>query len=170
MKSFRLFVFLIFFPLTITAQEEARMTATFSMAYYWTGEATLGNVKDVLASRIEHRPGDRIVQVDFDSNQSSIEDLAQTLAQKKSLYAVFVETPEERQRLSRPLKDIEVLARSGTSHFIPPKHSLRSRNTEFLELGLTEVQTIVLNAWSYLRGPMPDVLTKEQKRRLGRNP
>ena len=54
----------------------------------------------------------------------------------------------------------------NTPDFIEPKHSLRNTHPELLELSLTEEQKIVLNSWSYFGGPMPDVLTEEQKTML----
>ena len=48
------------------AEAGARLeTATFSMYCYWTGEATVGRVDGVVASRIGHWDGREIVQVDL---------------------------------------------------------------------------------------------------------
>lgn len=133
-------------------------TATFSMYCYWTGEATLGRVDGVRASRIGHWDGREIVQVDYDPAVTSVDALAQALAKKRSLYAVVraqgdgaAETSAEQQTLR------------GKPEFIPPKHSLRTAHPQIAALQLTEEQAIVLNSWAYFGGPMPDVLTAEQK-------
>ena len=75
---------------------------------------------------------------------------------------------KERRADRRPLSGDpeEVVRLPGRPRFIEPKHSLRARHPELLSLGLSERQAIALNSWSYFGGPMPDVLTPEQKRRL----
>ena len=61
---------------TITESAWKAKRATFSMYCYWTGEATLGRVDGVLASRIGDWRGDEIVQVDYDPAQTDIGELA----------------------------------------------------------------------------------------------
>lgn len=138
-------------------------TATFSMYCYWTGEATLGRVDGVVASRIGHWSGKEIVQVDFDPQRTSVEQLASALRRGRSLYAVVIDREEASPANIGP-QDVERL--SGEPHFIEPKHSLRTRYPKLAALDLTEAQAIALNAWSYFGGPMPDVLTDAQKKQL----
>ena len=140
-------------------------TATFSMYCYWTGEATLGRVDGVVASRIGHWGGSEIVQVDYDPERTDLEEMVTALKRQRSFYAVLVEegTPGRQAAVGDPE---EVVRLPGRSRFIEPKHSLRARHPELLSLGLSERQAIALNSWSYFGGPMPDVLTPEQKRRL----
>ncbi len=122
-------------------------TATFSMYCYWTGEATLGRVDGVVASRIGHLGGKEIVQVDYDPRRTGVGELTAALKKQDSFYSLLS-------------------VRSGEPRFIEPKHSLRTRHPELQALSLSEAQAIALNSWSYFGGKMPDVLTEEQKRQL----
>ncbi len=141
-------------------------TATFSMYCYWTGEATLGRVHGVVASRIGHWGGAEIVQVDYDPTQTNVGELTQTLKKQRSFYSLIANDDAARDEATQYVESSDIDRRRGSPHFIDPKHSLRTRYPELLTLGLTEEQAIALNSWSYFGGPMPDVLTADQKRRL----
>ncbi len=157
-------------PVTVAGgdppSEPEPTTATFSMYCYWTGEATLGRVDGVLASRIGHWGGSEIVQVDYDPAQTGLAELVDTLKRQGSFYSVVVAGDDEKLEAARSVADNDLARRRGRPHFIEPKHSLRQRHPELLALDLTERQAILLNSWSYFGGTMPDVLTPEQKRRL----
>lgn len=142
-------------------------TATFSMYCYWTGEATLGRIDGVVASRIGHWSGSEIVQVDYDPTRTNPGELAQALKRQRSFYSVLVSSGDEERSLGAHLDAGEIATTPGKPHFIEPKHSLRTRYPKLSELDLTESQAIALNSWSYFGGPMPDVLTPEQKDELG---
>jgi hypothetical protein len=141
-------------------------TATFSMYCYWTGEATVGQVEGVVASRIGHWGGSEIVQVDFDPRLTDLGKLVRALKRQRSFYSAIVTSDAERAEATRHLEVREIAVRAGEPHFIPAKYTLRTRRPELYELNLSESQAILLNSWSYFGGPMPDVLTPEQKRRL----
>ncbi len=143
-----------------SAADQELETATFSMYCYWTGEATLGRVDGVVASRIGHWGGQEIVQVDYDPRLTDVAELTAALKQQRSYYSRLVSTPADGE--SRD----EVKVQSGKPRFIEPKHSLRTRYPKLHALGLTEQQAIALNSWSYFGGEMPDVLTEEQEQRL----
>lgn len=143
-------------------------TATFSMYCYWTGEATLGRVDGVVASRIGHWGGKEIVQVDYDPRRTGLVELVAALKRQRSFYALIVADPEDAESAAGRLEPGEVKSLRGRPRFIEPKHSLRTRHPELSALDLTEQQRIALNSWSYFGGAMPDVLTAEQKRQLGR--
>lgn len=145
------------------APNDSLRTATFSMYCYWTGEATLGRVDGVAASRIGHWAGREIVQVDFDPRKTDLPTLVDALKRKKSFYSVVV---DDKGAAPSTVPEKEVLRASGKPHFIEPKHSLRTRYPQLAALDLTEAQAIALNSWSYFGGPMPDVLTEKQMDRL----
>lgn len=142
-------------------------TATFSMYCYWTGEATLGRVPGVVASRIGHWGGAEIVQVDYDPERTDVEALVVALKRQRSFYAVFAADEGAERRARGEVSGKEVRRVSGEPHFIEPKHSLRTRHPELWSLDLSEAQAIALNSWSYFGGTRPDVLTPEQERLLG---
>ncbi len=150
-------------------------TATFSMYCYWTGEATLGRVDGVTASRIGHWHGREVVQVDYDPATTDVSRLADALRRQNSLYAVLTTDQEQQRAMKRTLSGIGRQAEPvaveivvGEPKFIDAKHSLRTRHPELMELDLTEAQKIALNAWSHYGGAMPDVLTAEQVRQWKR--
>ena len=141
-------------------------TATFSMYCYWTGEATLGRVDGVLASRIGHWGGSEVVQVDYDPEKTDLAELVGALKDRRSFDSVVVGDAAGKLEVTRSVGADELVQHSGRPHFIEPKHTLRQRHPELYALGLTEPQAIQLNAWSYFGGVMPDVLTPEQKKKL----
>lgn len=143
-------------------------TATFSMYCYWTGEATLGRVPGVVRSRIGHQAGQEVVQVDYDPGETDLATLVQALKRHNSFYSVFVTSRAARQRAEAYLDPGEIRLTGHQPRFIASKHSLRTRHPELYALDLTEAQAMALNSWSYFGGPMPDVLTEPQKRRLAR--
>ena len=151
---------------TAGSDGSATESATFSMYCYWTGEATLGLVDGVVASRIGHWGGAEIVQVDYDPERTDLGELTRALRRQRSFDALLVSDGDERERAASQLRIEEIDIRRGGPRFIEPKHSLRTRHPQLLELGLSERQAIALNSWSYFGGPMPDVLSDEQKRLL----
>lgn len=165
------------FGLSIAANEAASRStsvndskfesATFSMYCYWTGEATLGRVDGVVASRIGHWGGAEIVQVDYDPGRTNVDELASALKKQRSFYSQMV-SDASGSPAAASLDADEIKVRKGKPHFIDPKHSLRTRNPQLLELDLSEQQAIALNSWSYFGGPMPDILTAEQKQHLSK--
>lgn len=144
----------------------SKATATLAMYCYWTGEATLGRVDGVLASRIGHWGGKEIVQVDYDPQRTSLDQLVSALKRQRSFDALVLESDESAS--VDGLSSRQIIRAQGAPDFIEPKHSLRTRYPDVWALDLDEQQAIALNSWSYFGGKMPDVLTDEQKRRLGR--
>jgi len=158
---------------TVGARAESRApadgsteTATFSMYCYWTGEATLGRVDGVVASRIGHWGGSEIVQVDFDPDKTNLEQMVSALEANRSFYSVVVADQAEALEAAELAGDADVARKRGQPRFIDSKYNLRRRHPELLALDLTELQAIALNSWSYFGGAMPDVLTPEQKEKL----
>lgn len=143
-------------------------TATFSMYCYWTGEATVGEVPGVVASRIGHLDGQEVVEVTYDPALTDVGELTRTLRRRSSFYSLIVSTSDERAAAERHLDASDVVRRRGEPHFIESKHSLRVRYPALYYLDLSEAQAIALNTWSHFGGPMPDVLTAEQQRRWQR--
>ena len=140
-------------------------TATFSMYCYWTGEATVGRVPGVVASRIGHLDGHEVVEVTYDSGRTGVGELAQALKRQSSLYSLIVASPAEQAVAEGYLKPSEIAVRRGETRYIASKHSLQVRHPDLYFLDLTEEQAIALNAWSHFGGPMPDVLSPDQERR-----
>jgi hypothetical protein len=152
------------------AESAAPATALFSMYCYWNGEATLGTASGVLATRIGSLGGE-VVEVRYDPARTDVGQLAQALKRQGEggFYALIVpdEVAKARARAFH-LADSEIRVDSRRPRFEESKYSLRTAHPELYALDLTEAQAMALNSWSYFGGPMPDVLTPEQKARLGR--
>ena len=94
---------------TVPAEADPRVrTATFSMYCYWTGEATLGRVEGVLASRIGHWGGSEIVQVDYDPEKTDLAELVEALERQRSLDSVVVTSAAERREAAAALGPAQV--------------------------------------------------------------
>lgn len=146
-------------------------TATFAMYCYWTGEATLGRIDGVKASRIGHWARKEIVQVDYDPQRTDVPTLIAALKLQRSFDAVVLseQGPADRdQDTVKRMDPRDVIWAKGEPKFIQPKHSLRTRHPKIYALDLNERQAIALNSWSYFGGPMPDVLTDAQVEQLRR--
>lgn len=142
------------------AAQPATKTATFSMYCYWTGEATVGKVPGVVATRIGELGGNEVVEVTYDPARTDVAHLADALKQGGSFYALIAPGPEAAKRSGLPAAEVKV--RAGHPDYVEPKHSLRVVHPEIYYLDLTEAQAIALNTWSHFGGPMPAVLTPEQ--------
>lgn len=143
MRLFLLFAVALFLPVALAAETK---TATFSMYCYWTGEATLGKDPGVIESKIGHLGGSEIVQVKYNSSKTSEAELVRRLKRQNSFYAIKRSKKQPR--------------------FIASKHSLRTQYKAIYYLDLNEKQAIKLNSWAYFGGPMPQVLTPEQRKLL----
>jgi hypothetical protein len=141
-------------------------TATFYLYCYWTGEATLGRVEGVLASRIGHWGGEEVVQVDYDPELTNPATLVEALKSQRTFYSLVVGDEREKRTASALVNSSEISILRHRPRFIESKHSLRTRHPELWALVLTERQAIALNSWSYFGSEMPDVLTTDQKERL----
>jgi hypothetical protein len=141
-------------------------TAVFSMYCYWTGEATIGRVPGVVRTRIGSLAGNEIVAVEYDPARTDVGRIAEALKRQRSFYALLVPDRDAAERAKKHLPASDVEVRFGQPRFIESKYSLRTAHPDLLSLDLTEAQAIALNSWSYFGGPMPDVLTPEQKARL----
>lgn len=154
-------------PASFTEPADAdHAMATFSMYCYWTGEATLGRVDGVIASRIGHWGGSEIVQVDYDPDRTDLAALVDALRRQRSFYSVVVRDAAEERRASVLVDADAVTRQGGNPRFIASKYTLSRRYPELVALDLSEQQAVTLNSWSYFGGKMPDILTEEQKKRL----
>jgi hypothetical protein len=148
------------------AAQPAPKTATFSMYCYWTGEATVGKVPGVVATRIGEFGGNEVVEVTYDPARTDVTRLADVLKQQGSFYAYIAPGPEAAKRSGLAASEVKV--RSGRPDYVEAKHSLRVVHPELYYLDLTEAQAIALNTWSHFGGPMPAVLTPEQAQMAAR--
>jgi len=143
----------------------AEETALFSMYCYWNGEATLGAQPGVLATRIGSLGGE-VVEVRYDPARTDVGRLTEALKRQGQggFYALLVPDEAARTRaVAHHLGASEVRVESRRPRLEEPKYSLRTAHPELYYLDLTEAQAMALNSWSYFGGPMPDVLTPEQK-------
>ena len=140
--------------------------ATFSMYCYWTGEATLGKIPGVKQTKIGHLDGKEIVEVMYDPKKTNPGEMAKALKNYNSFYSLLYRNDQEKDEALQSLSEGDVKSASDNAHFIAPKHSLKVKYPKIYNLDLTEDQAIKLNVWAHFGGPMPDVLTEEQKNKL----
>lgn len=154
-------------PANSTPAAPKTKTALFNMYCYWTGEATLGRVPGVVKSRIGELSGE-VVEVEYDPTKTDVGKMAEALKRQGGFYAVVVDSPIAKAEAERYLKGSEIKETERRPRFIESKYNLRTSHPDLAALDLTEQQAIALNSWSYFGGPMPDVLTAEQKAKLGK--
>jgi hypothetical protein len=142
-------------------------TALFNMYCYWSGEATLGQVPGVVRTRIGELSGE-VVEVEYDPARTNLGTLATALKRQGGFYAIVVDSPLARAEAKRYLPDSEIKETPRAPRFLESKYSLRTSHADLYALGLTESQAMALNSWSYFGGPMPEVLTAEQKQKLAK--
>ncbi len=162
----------LFFGSTHTWAEDSQglERATFSMYCYWTGEAALGALNGVKRSNIGSLDGKEVVEVFYDPKETNIKEMVQALKKRKSFYSLLYRTPHEKRIALASLPNREVIAGSQKVNYIEAKHSLKVRFPDIYDLDLSEEQALRLNSWAHFsRGPMPQILTFEQFRQLGKN-
>lgn len=120
----------------------------------------------IVSSNIGTLDGREIVRVQFDSAETNLPALAQTLKNNASFYSLIVRNEAEREQARKILNSTDITVNPAEPHFVEPKYTLRSSYPELYYLDLTEQQAIALNSWSYFGGPMPDLLTASQKQLL----
>src|SRR5262249_45509699 len=91
-----------------------------------------------------------------------------TLKNNSSFYSLITKSNAERDRAKGMLNSTSITVNAEEPDFVEPKYTLRTTHPELYYLDLTEQQAVVLNSWAYFGGPMPDVLTAEQKQLLPR--
>jgi hypothetical protein len=150
---------------TAPATPAKTQKALFNMYCYWSGEATLGRVPGVVKTRIGELSGE-VVEVEFDPAKTDIGKMANALKSQGGFYAVVVDSPLGKSEAKRYVSDSEIKETPRSPRFIESKYNLRTSHPDLAALDLTEQQAMTLNSWSYFGGPMPDVLTAEQKAKL----
>jgi hypothetical protein len=154
-------------PAPVAPASAKTRTALFNMYCYWTGEATLGRVPGVVKTRIGELSGE-VVEVEYDPARTDIGKMAAALKRQGGFYAFLADSPIAKAEGKRYLADSEVKEIERRPRFIESKYNLRTSHPDLAALDLSEQQAIALNSWSYFGGPMPDVLTAEQKEKLGK--
>ena len=153
-------------PTAPSAQARTK-TALFNMYCYWSGEATLGKVPGVVKTRIGELSGE-VVEVEYDPARTDVGKLASALKSQGGFYAFLADGPIAKAEAKRYLPDSEIKDVERRPRFLQSKYNLHASHPDLAALDLTEQQAMALNSWSYFGGPMPDVLTAEQKERLGK--
>ncbi len=120
----------------------------------------------IKSTKIGHLDGQEVVTVEYDPEQTNLKNMSDALKRERSFGSLVVEDEESGVDARGYLRRSEIQINSEKPRFIESKHSLRSGHPELYRLDLSEDQKRILNSWSYFGGPMPDVLTDQQKRML----
>jgi len=81
----------------LSAKNNQKDNAVFSMYCFWTGEGGLGNIDGVVSTKPGFMGGREVVMVEFDTNVISYKDLVGTAKQKNVSKTVFVKNSAERE-------------------------------------------------------------------------
>lgn len=82
--------------LTLMARRPER-TAVFAMACFWTGEARLGQLEGVAASRTGWLGGQEVVELSYDPAQVEYAQLVDAAMRRDCARAVFTRTPDQQR-------------------------------------------------------------------------
>jgi hypothetical protein len=120
----------------------------------------------IKSTKIGHLDGQEVVAVEYDPEQTNLKKMSDALKRQSSFGSLVVEDRESALDAGGYMNRSEIQVNSANPRFIESKHSLRTQHPELYRLDLTEDQRRILNSWSYFGGPMPDVLTEQQKQLL----
>lgn len=155
-----------------SSTESAELSrATFSMYCYWTGEATLGQLKGVKKTKIGSLDHNEVVEVFYDPKETNLLEMSQALKAHKSFYSLIYRNEQEKKQALQTLPKGQTKKGSSRVRYIADKHSLKVRRPDLYALNLTDEQAIKLNTWAHYNyhTPMPDILTTNQKKALKNN-
>jgi hypothetical protein len=120
----------------------------------------------IKSTKIGHLGDQEVVTVEYDPEQTNLKKMSDELKRQGSFDSLVVKDRESALDAGGYLNRSEIQINSVNPRFIESKYSLRSQHPELYRLDLTEDQRRILNSWSYFGGPMPDVLTEQQKQIL----
>ncbi|MCA9522592.1 MAG: hypothetical protein KC609_16555, partial [Myxococcales bacterium] len=139
---------------------------TISMYCFWTGEATVGRIDGVVGARYGFVGGrGEIVTAIYDPRRVTAQAIVRALKRQHAFYAILARDEDERRRWATELPQTPIRLDPAPRRYVTSKHSLRTQHPMLYYVDLTELQALRLNSWAYFGGPMPDLLTPEQKAR-----
>ncbi len=127
------------------AQKSGTQKATFAMYCFWSGEAHLGRPEGVVATRTGFLDGHEVVEVEFDPQRISYEDLVKHARKGKSADRVYARSDAQ----LTTAKNIVGSAASRNSKPIRPSYKddrYRLRHTHWRYVPMTPAQATRANA------------------------
>lgn len=161
MISLLLLLTVVPLPGTIAPDTPETRVALFSMYCYWSGEATVGQVPGVVATRIGDLKGNEVVEVTYDPRRTGLSELVAALKRNSAFYSLIVPDTTAKAAAAGVVPASDVRVEPSKATFIESKYSLKTKRPDLYYLDLTEEQAIALNSWCYFGGRMPDVLSPQ---------
>lgn len=130
------------------AKVDALETATFAMHCYWEGEAKLGSISGVYATRSAWRDGLEVVDVRFDPKQVSYRELLETAHSFECASKVFAHTSDQYDVAKSLVKDNAVIANEEQSARIAKDSDQKYylQNSVLRHLPMAEFQSTKINS------------------------
>ncbi|MGF1511963.1 MAG: VPGUxxT family thioredoxin-like (seleno)protein, type 2 [Myxococcota bacterium] len=135
--------------------------AIFSMYCFWTGEACIGDIEGVVATRTGFLGGREVVEVSFDPGGVSRSELYRRVARKGCATHVFVRNEEERREAEPSFRAITVSDDRLRGSPKDDKHALRRSAARYLPL--TPGQASRVNARIAEGEAIEDLLSPSQR-------
>ena len=137
-----------------------RGTALFSMHCFWTGEAQLGQIDGVIATRPGFLHGKEVVEVSYDTAKISFTRLVREIFEKNYAEHLFCTSKlqlEAAQKIDRKRASL-------TSEKMRPDHQPQYflSNTSLSKIKLTPMQSTKLNSFIYLKKDPAPLLSPKQ--------
>ncbi len=123
-----------------------RERATFAMFCYWEGEAKLGAIDGVLATRAGWLNGFEVVELEFDPRKMSYEELLRTAKQMQCASRIFTRT-DAQQAFAAPLVGSDAVRSNETARSASDGDQFyQLRHSPLRLLPLTTLQAIRVNS------------------------
>ncbi len=119
--------------------------ATFAMDCYWSGEACLGGIDGIQASRTGSLAGHEVVEVMFDPEQISYAELVRQARARGCADRVFAHSARQ-EREAREVFDAVELSRNRARAASARNQRYYLRSSRLASLSLTEGQSLRVNA------------------------
>ena len=118
--------------------------ATFAMYCFWTGEAAVGGLEGVRATRAAFLDGHEVVDVEFDPNVTPFDELLKTARSARCADRVYARTPG--QRTAAETLSIPVESTSDESRVSEKDTKYQLRHSPLRFVPMTEAQASRVNA------------------------
>ena len=147
---------------SLTAKTE---TATFAMHCYWEGEALLGSVDGVYATRAAWRDGLEVVEVKYDPQLVNYRNLVETAQSMECASRVFAHSPQQLETARQVVGELAVAATQRQQPRVAKDSDQKYylRNSRLKNLPLTDFQATKINAALKNNQPVEKWLSDRQR-------
>jgi len=123
----------------------ATNTAIFTMYCYWTGEARIGQLPSVVATKPGYIDGHEGVEVVFNSAGTKLQELAQKVKRLEAASAIYV-TNKSQLKQVEPIFEEAKRTSPRAFRYNPDADNYHLQGSPYQALTLTELQTTRINS------------------------